>query len=191
MRARLALDVSGSVVTLREVRLRAKPQAFLDISPSATVPCLQTAQGVIDESLDIMLWALARHDPEGWLVMPDAGQDWIARADGPFKSALDRTKYPNRHPGSDPLAARAQAAAFLGDLDAALDDWIFDAPSLADMAILPFVRQFAMIDRAWFDAQPWPDLRRWLDRFLASPALARIMVRLDPWAPGDPPVQFP
>ena len=191
MRARLALTVSGSQVVLREVVLRDKPQAFLAVSPSATVPCLQTADAVIDESLDIMRWALARSDPDGWLAMPDAGWDWIAQADGPFKHALDRTKYATRYPDEDPQAHRAAAHDFLAQLDAQIDGWIFGRISLADMAILPFVRQFAFIDKPLFDAQPWPDLHSWLDRFLNSAEFADVMVKYPAWSEGDPPVCFP
>lgn len=181
IRARLALHVADVRVDHREVVLRDKPDAFLAASPSGTVPCLQTRDGVIDESRDIMLWALGRHDPEGWLDMPDAGNDWIDRCDGPFKHALDRTKYATRYPGEDPQAHRAQACAFLRDLNAQIDPWIFAKPTLADMAILPFVRQFAFIDKDWFDAQDWPALRGWLAQFLADARFAAIMQKHAPW----------
>lgn len=191
MRARLALLSSGVTVELREVVLRDKPAPFLAASPSGTVPCLVTADGVIDESLDVMRWALAQSDPEAWLEMPDAGRDWIARADGPFKAALDRTKYAARYPDCDAVEQRRLASVFLVDLDRQIDGWMFGRPTLADHAILPFVRQFALIDRSWFDAQPWPDLHRWLARFLASERFARIMPKFPPWQEGDAPVPFP
>jgi glutathione S-transferase len=191
MRARLALQVSGVAVELREVVLRDKPQAFLDVSPSATVPCLVTEAAVIDESLDIMLWALKENDPEGWLAMPKQGYAWIERADGPFKQALDRTKYETRYPGSDPTAERAKASVFLSDLNAQIDTWMFGRESLADNAILPFVRQFAFIDKDWFDAQPWPNLQAWLKRFLASPYFAAIMDKYPAWREGDASTYFP
>lgn len=191
MRARLAIAAAQTPVHLREVVLRDKPQAFLSASPTATVPCLVTETGPIDESLDIMKWALAQNDPEGWLDMPPEGHDWITRADGPFKDALDRTKYATRYPDVDPQEQRAKAAAFLQDLDAQLGDWIFDRPTLADYAILPFVRQFAFIDRAWFDAQDWRALRGWLDRFLTAPRFESVMSKYPQWQPGDTPVSFP
>ncbi|MFN3227248.1 MAG: glutathione S-transferase N-terminal domain-containing protein, partial [Hyphomicrobiales bacterium] len=137
MRARLALQVSGVAVELREVVLRDKPQAFLDVSPSATVPCLVTEAEVIDESLDVMLWALKQNDPEDWLAMPKEGYTWTERADGPFKQALDRTKYETRYPGSDPTAERAKASVFLSDLNDQIEEWMFGRESLADNAILP------------------------------------------------------
>jgi len=191
MRARLAIGSAGLAVELREIVLRDKPAAFLNASPSATVPCLVTTDCVIDESLDVMIWALQQRDPEGWLRMPKAGFEWIARADGPFKDALDRTKYANRYPGVDPASQRGIAASFLTDLDQTIGDWIFDRPTLADFAIVPFVRQFAFIDKDWFDAQPWPGLQNWLARFLESDRFARIMEKYPRWQPGDPPVAFP
>ncbi len=191
MRARLALAVSGQQVDLREVVLRDKPDAFLQASVSGTVPCLVTPDGVIDESLEIMRWALARHDPLGWLRMPQAGWDWIARCDGPFKHALDRTKYATRYPDEHPAEHRAFAHAFLTELDAQIDGWIFGTPSIADFAILPFVRQFAFVDKPLFDAQPWPDLHNWLSRFLDSAPFAETMLKYPQWQPGDPVMPFP
>lgn len=191
MRARLALQAANSTVELREVVLREKPQAFLDASPSGTVPCLVQAGGIIDESLDIMRWALAQNDPHGWLDMPEEGYDWIARCDGPFKHALDRTKYANRYPEEDPDDHRAVACTFLRGLDAALDPWLLDRPSIADYAILPFVRQFAFIDKPWFDAQPWTDLQAWLEAFLQSPEFSATTQKFQQWYAGDAPIFFP
>lgn len=191
MRARLALHVTRTPVMLREIVLRDKAPAFLAASPSGTVPCLVLGSNVIDESIDIMRWALALDDPHGWLDMPPEGEAWIERADGPFKHALDRTKYATRYPDEDATEHRALACAFLTDLDTQLDPWLFDRPSLADYAILPFVRQFAFIDKDWFDAQPWPDLHNWLARFLASEGFAAIMQKYPKWQTGDPEITFP
>ena len=191
MRARLALVAASIPVHLREVVLRDKPAAFLAASPSGTVPCLVDGEVVIDESLDIMVWALERHDPRGLLDMPAVGWDLIAECDGPFKQALDRTKYATRFPDADPVAERSRAGAFLTQLDAQIESHLFDRPTLADAAILPFVRQFAFIDKRWFDAQEWPHLQRWLDRFLTSDAFATIMPKFPQWQAGDPPVIFP
>ncbi len=191
MRARLALASALQPVELREIVLRDKPAAFLKASPSATVPCLVTSAQVIDESLDIMIWALRQSDPEHWLKMPDSGWDWIARADGPFKQALDRTKYASRYPEEDATEQRQQAALFLSDLDQQIDTWIFDLASIADYAILPFVRQFAFIDKPWFDAQPWPSLQAWLERFLTSSRLEAIMQKYPQWQDGDEAMLFP
>ncbi|MBB3994273.1 glutathione S-transferase [Sulfitobacter undariae] len=191
MRARLALLVSAQQVELREIVLRDKPAAFLDTSPSGTVPCMVAGDTVLDESLDIMIWALERNDPQGWLNMPAAGRDLIARADGPFKHALDRTKYATRYPDEDANHHRMQACEFLNDLDAQLGIWLFgDRPTLADYAILPFVRQFAFIDKSWFDAQPWPALHLWLSRFLDSDEFSAVMHKYPQWHVGDDPQLF-
>ncbi|MEL7013032.1 MAG: glutathione S-transferase [Pseudomonadota bacterium] len=193
MRARLAVLSAGQSVELREILLRDKPDAFLTTSPSATVPALRLGQTVIDESLDIMVWALKENDPERLLDMPEEGWDVIAANDGPFKQALDRTKYATRYPDHDPATQRRKAATHLLELEALLDQtgWLFKPhPTLADYAVLPFVRQFAHIDRAWFDAQDWPNLIAWLDQFLTSGAFQRIMVKYKPWSGNDPPVWF-
>ena len=194
MRARLAILASGLSVELREIVLREKAPEFLASSPKGTVPVLVTPTGVIEESFDVMLWALERSDPQGWLEMPEAGYDWIARCDGPFKTALDHTKYAVRYPDLDPEQERGRAAEFLADLNLQINrpDWLFGPKcTLADMAIVPFVRQFANSDRSWFDAQPWPNLQRWLVRFLASARFAKIMTKYPKWQAGDPPVLFP
>jgi len=194
MRARLAIASAGIAVNLREVVLRDKPAAFLATSPSATVPCLAASDRVIDESLDIMLWALAQNDPEGLLDMPDAGHALISDTDGPFKTALDRYKYHTRYVDADLEAERTKASGHLDSLNARLagQDWLFGpTPRLADLAILPFVRQFAMTDKPWFDAQDWPDLHRWLEAFLGSERLAAIMVKYPQWQETDAPTLFP
>jgi len=182
MRARLAIAVAGVVVEPREILLRDKPAAFLAASPSGTVPCLVTQAGVIDESLEIMVWALRQNDPEGWLDMPQAGYDWVVRGDGPFKHALDRVKYANRHPAPVVAQAQSEATRFFEDLEAQMGLWIFDRANLADYALLPFVRQFALVDKPWFDAQPIPRVQAWLARFLASDRLALVMEKQAVWA---------
>lgn len=191
MRARMALWVAGITVELREVKLAAKPPALLAASPKGTVPVLVLAVGtVIEESLDIMRWALAQHDPEGWLARDDAGL--IAANDGPFKHHLDRAKYPGRYEGDDGATDhRAAALALLAPLEARLADAPFLAGAsrgLTDIALLPFVRQFAAIDPAWFAAQPLPRLQDWLDGLLASDLFAAIMPKFAPWQEGDAPV---
>ncbi len=183
IRARLAVAVSGVQVELRDILLREKPAAFLAVSPSGTVPCLVTRDGVIDESLDVMIWALNQHDPDGWLKMPKAGWGWISRADGPFKAALDQVKYASRFDAAKVAVARAEAMAFLEELEAVLDLWIFDQPSLADFALLPFVRQFAFIDKPWFDAQALPKVQAWLAHFLASDRFSEVMKKRPLWQP--------
>lgn len=193
MRARLAIAASAQKVELREILLRDKAPEFLATSPSGTVPCLKVDDQVIDESLDVMKWALGQNDPQNWLDMPDEGHALIATADGPFKQALDRTKYHVRYADADPEAERAKAYAFLADINDQLGPkaYLFkDSPSLADMAILPFVRQFANIDKPRFDADVGPNTARWLESFLASDRFAAIMPKYPVWASGDAPTFF-
>ena len=192
MRARLALAVSGVDYELREVSLKSKPDELLAASPKGTVPVLVLPGGqVIDESLDIMHWALAQNDPDGWLKHPlDEMLALIAGNDGQFKQALDRYKYPNRYTlESDgdtqafALAQRLKAENWLAKLEPRLSlGWLFgNQPSLADMATLPFVRQFAHTDAAWFAAQPWPQLRAWLTYFEASALFESVMAKHKSW----------
>lgn len=199
MRARLALAVSGQACELREVVLRNKPAALLQASPKGTVPVLVLTDGqVLDQSLDIMCWALARSDPAAWLA-PSHGTvndmlALIAECDGPFKQALDRTKYPSRYPGVDPAVSRAEAMQWLQRLEARLQSQPFlvgDQTALADMAIAPFVRQFAAIDVDWWQAQPWPQVQQWLAQWQNGALLASVMEKLPPWVEGTAGVVFP
>lgn len=193
MRARAAILCAGVTVELREILLRDKPGAFLQTSPSATVPALRQGEMVLDESLDIMVWALEQRDPLGLLDMPQDGWQAIEANDGPFKEALDHTKYASRHPDLDPTIVRAKASSYLSHLNDRLKGQMAlfgDQPTLADHAIWPFVRQFANTDCAWFDAQPWPDLIAWLERFTEREMFTKIMVKYPPWVEGDTPIQF-
>ncbi|PUA97187.1 glutathione S-transferase [Acidovorax sp. 107] len=199
MRARLALAVSGQACELREVVLKNKPQGLLLASPKGTVPVLVLPSGqVLEQSLDIMLWALAQHDPEGWLN-PSNGTvadmlALIAECDGPFKQALDRCKYPGRYPDADAALARAQAVDWLQTLESRLTECtgLFgDRATLADMAIAPFVRQFAGIDAAWWSAQPWPRLQAWLAQWQSNPLFDHVMPKLPAWLDGTEGVLFP
>lgn len=198
MRARMALIVAGMQCELREILLSDKPQAMLDISPKGTVPVLLFPDGsVMEESLDIMLWALTQTDVTAWLS-PGAGtlDDMLAligRNDDDFKPHLDRYKYPNRYEAeqTDPLQHRTAACAFLGELDALLDagDFLFGPhPSLADIAIFPFVRQFAATDPDWFSKLELPRLQAWLTGWKNSDLFADAMHRHHPWNNGDTPV---
>lgn len=194
MRARLAIQSSGQPVALREILLKDKPAPFLAASPKGTVPVVQDGLRVIEESRDVMLWALAKNDPEGWLDMSDEGYALIDECDGPFKKALDHTKYAVRYPELDETEEREKALAFLRKLDARLQDTPFlmgARRTLADMAILPFVRQFANSDRTWFDAQGLAAVSKWLDDFLTSDRFRAIMVKYQPWQEGQDQVIFP
>ena len=189
MRARLAIAVGGTGCVLREVKLSAKPEAMLAASRKGTVPVLVLPDGkVIDESLDIMPWTLAKRDPECWLEGDDPAL--IGRNDGPFKHNLDRYKYPERY-GVDPLKHRAMGMEFLRELDGRLDrtsQLCGPVRSMADAAIMPFVRQFAAVDQTWFSDQPLDRLKVWLADHISSELFSMIMLQVAPWSPGDKPV---
>ncbi len=195
MRARLALHISGAVYEHREVVLKHKPAHMLALSPKGTVPVLwlTSAAGdrVLEQSLDIMLWALREQDPLGWLPSADAAMTdalgLIAHNDGPFKRQLDRYKYPNRSGLDSGSADRDEAALWLRRLDARLRAQPFLAGKhfgLADAAVAPFVRQYAHTDPAWFASQPWAALAAWLTAFERSALFEAIMQKHVPWQPA-------
>lgn len=194
MRARLALNSSKLGVELREIILRDKPEHMLEVSPKGTVPVMILPQGkVIDESLDVMLFALGQNDPEH-LLDPDAANlddmlSLISEFDGSFKTALDRYKYANRHENVDVDDERKIASEHLMELEVLLvkgEGYLFgDRISLADLAIFPFVRQFANVDKDWFDDQPWPNLIKALDSFVSSDRFISIMEKYARWQEGD------
>lgn len=200
MRARMALSVTKRVCALREVALKDKPAAFLETSPKATVPVLALPDGnVLEESLEIMLWTLEQDDPEAWLTPEQDGRDemmaLISVSDGDFKHHLDRYKYATRYAeGTDPISHRAKGAQFLEALEARLQNtrYLFgNRACLADIAIFPFVRQFANTDRDWFDAQPLPSLQTWLNEFLESERFQSVMKKEPVWHPDAPVTLFP
>ncbi|MBX7483315.1 glutathione S-transferase [Qipengyuania qiaonensis] len=183
MRARMALSVSGARHEHREVVLRDKPVQMLEASPKGTVPVLVTDDGqVIEESLDIMRWALALHDPENWLQHDDAAL--VERNDGSFKHHLDRYKYSTRYANADPEEHRGAALRILGHLEQRLTESAYlcaDKRGFADIAIFPFIRQFANADREWFDAQELPKLQDWLADLVGSDLFERVMQKHPQW----------
>jgi glutathione S-transferase len=199
IRARLALDVSGQCCELREIVLRDKPEALLRASPKGTVPVLIDTDGeVIDESLDIMLWALRRNDPEHWLHAQRGTLEemlsLIRRFDDEFKANLDRYKYPDRFPGASAELNRQAGSQFLLELEERLQGATYlcgDRAALADMALASFVRQFANVDVKWFAAQAWHRLHYWLSSIVDSPRFVRVMQPVGVWTPGCAGVQFP
>ena len=198
MRARLAVRSSGVGVRLREIVLRNKPEEFLAASAKGTVPVLVDPGGnVIDESLDVMFWALGQADPEDWLAIwrqdPDHCRHYLDQLDGPFKTHLDRYKYASRYikdgDADDDIKAttlhhRTEGAAFISALDKVLAEkhYLSGArPGLLDYATLPFIRQFRIADMDWFDARDWPALHPWLQDFLTSDRFADIMQKYPQW----------
>jgi len=199
MRARMAIASAGTTVALREVLLRDKPAEMLRLSPKGTVPVLLLADGeVIDESLDIMHWALQINDPERWLpdspAMQTDSDTLITRNDGEFKTHLDHYKYAVRHPEHPPETYRDRADDFLGELENRLRHHPFllnDRPTLTDIAIFPFIRQFAFVDHDWFDQSPYPRLQAWLTTLLGTPTFSHIMVKQPVYTTGAPLQVFP
>jgi glutathione S-transferase len=180
MRARMGLKTAGIEVELREISLREKPKHMLQVSPKATVPVLVLTDGqVIDESLDIMLWALAQCDPEGWLTIElDAAKRLIQQCDTQFKRALDGYKYPERFPDQSQSEHRADGEVFLSDLERRLTQhsYLFgDTPSFADVAIFPFIRQFAAVDSHWFEQSKYIRVAVWLQGWKKSELFNSVM----------------
>lgn len=186
MRARMALSQAGIAVQCVDINLRDKPAHLVQISPKATVPVLQLVDGtVLEQSLDIMFWALNQQDSENWLMAESADLQKVAAAlvaenDGSFKQALDRYKYPERYPEHTKLSYRLKGECFLQKLEHCLQaqsQLCQQGISLADIAIFPFVRQFAAVDSQWFAASPYPRLRDWLEGHLASTLFKTIMAK--------------
>lgn len=185
MRARLALRYAGCPVQVREVSLKAKPAELLALSPKGTVPVLDTGEQVLEESLDIMRWALAFDDPQDWRLTSDpAGalqaDELIARNDGTFKAQVNLYKYAERYPRFDREHYRREAEPWLAELELLLADrpyLLATHPSLADAALLPLMRQFAGVQPQWFAEAPYPRLRAWLQGWLESPLFQSIMAR--------------
>ncbi len=194
MRARLSIAASGLQVELREILLRDKAPAFLAASPKGTVPVVVDGDQVIEESLDVMEWALGQRDPEDLLYAGSQARKLIERCEAEFKGHLDRFKYAVRYEDVDPEAERKLASTYLRELDQRLDGQAYlfgDRIGMADIGIAPFVRQFANTDRAWFDAQDWPNLIRWLDAFINSDRFQSIMTKYPKWEEGDAETLFP
>ena len=196
IRARLAIAASAIKVELREIELRNKPEQLLTISTKGTVPVLHLADNtVIDESLEIMFWALAQNDPFNWLepIRLSSCSELIEYNDGKFKYFLDRYKYADRYPDHTILYYRERAEQFLGMLEKQLRQTQYlcsNQFSFADAAILPFVRQFAAVDPHWFQNSPYKAVHQWLQIFLNSELFESVMIRYQPWAINNRTILF-
>lgn len=200
IRARMALRYSGLRVELREVILRDMPLELLACSPKATVPVLVLPDAtVLEQSRDIMDWALAQHDPDRWRPQPGSSdaaeaQRLIEANDNDFKPQLDRYKYADRYPQYPAVWYRSQGERFLDGLEQRLarHAWLSgECMGIADVAIFPFIRQFALVDRAWFAASPRVKLRDWLDGLQQAELFTAVMFKYPPWRSGDPVSLFP
>ena len=200
MRARMALVTSGIPCVLREVDLKNKPPELLEISPKGTVPVLVLPDGgLVDESLDIIYYAVGENDPEGWSNVTDKEQDIIdtlvEHNDTAFAPLLTKYKYFERYPEQSQTEYLQQLEeAFLREFEEQLSKqpyMVTDHVTVADIAMFPFIRQFALVDKAWFAEAPYPRLRSWLQGFLDSPVFERVMQKYAPWKAGDVEAQFP
>lgn len=198
IRARMALHYAAINIELREVILKDKPASMIVASEKATVPVLVLNSGeVLEESLDIMFWSLAQRDIDSWLPEDESQKErihsLITKNDFEFKPWLDRYKYYERYPEQDRDFYCQKACEFLVSLEDSLQSQAYllsEAPSLADIAIFPFIRQFANSDRSFFDQSPYPKLKAWLNYFLASPSFDRVMKKYSQWHEGDSIIVF-
>ncbi len=194
----MAIAAANIRCELREVSLSNKPEQMLSVSGKGTVPVLQLeGDRVIEESLQVMEWALSQSDPENWL-QADAGetQKLIAMNDGEFKASLDRYKYHVRFPEQSQLMYRQQAEQFLQLLEDRLEihegkALLADRPCLADIAIFPFIRQFSRVDIDWFSVSPYPLTRQWLQKLEATDRFKLVMKKYKEWQIGAEAVYFP
>ena len=193
MRAHMALKYSGLKVELREVDLKNMPDEALLKSAKATVPILVLADGsIIDESWDIMKWALAQNDPDNWL---DEANDNLLAAeiltetnDFSFKADLDHYKYANRYPEHTEEYYRVACEEFIEELEDMLTENKFlltNKLTLADISVFPFVRQFSLVNKAWFNQRPYPKVQRWLDTLVNSDLFQHIFQKHDVWKAGN------
>ncbi|MBU3628718.1 glutathione S-transferase N-terminal domain-containing protein [Polynucleobacter sp. AP-Reno-20A-A9] len=186
MRARMALKYAGIQVEHREIELRNKPQSMLQISPKGTVPVLCINDLVLDQSLDIMRWALQQSDPHGWTDIDESiAKAWIEKNDGPFKILLDQYKYPNRFLELEPEAVLDEALQLmLFPMEQALQQSQYLLGSRltwVDIAIFPFIRQFSMVNPNRFEKLPIPAVKRWLTERLESELFDSVMQKHPIW----------
>lgn len=188
IRARMALAYANVQCELRELILRDKPADMLKHSPKGTVPVLITADGkVVDESLAVMLWALEKNDPNNWRHNLATDLEIIELNDRVFKPLLDRYKYADRHPELSEQQHRELTLPYIKSLNESLIEHNFltaDHIGLADIALFPFIRQYAWVNKAWFDQLPLSQLQQWLDYFLNSSLFHQVMKKYQPFNQG-------
>lgn len=198
IRARMALVISGIHCELREVKLQNKPEQMIAVSRKGTVPVLVLEdQQVIDESLDVMRWALSQSDPDNWLSGDTTeGRNFIQRNDDDFKPRLDQYKYHVRFPEHPQEYYRIEAEKFLQDLNLQLNDTVGEGLlgegiSITDVAIFPFIRQFSRVDSDWFNRSPYPDLKKWLSDIENGELFRSVMKKYSVWKGSEKGVDFP
>lgn len=179
MRARMALKIAEIEVEIREISLRNKPRHMLQISTKGTVPVLLLPDGdVIDESLAIMLFALQAHAMGANIHADARAYDLVLENDSSFKRALDAYKYPERNKNKTQEQHRADGEVFLQKLENLLQKDTFllgGEVGIADIAIFPFIRQFAAVNPAWFEKAPYSTLKKWLSDWINSDLFTSVM----------------
>lgn len=199
MRARIAIYKSQRPVLLRDIVLSDKPPEMLSASPKGTVPVIVTPDGkVIEESLEVMLWALAQSDPDDLLFCADEAQFGIALNlihifDNEFKPCLENYKCAKRYSEPNLTQCRQACEKYIQQLEALLithSYFIADRESLADIALLPFIRQFARVERQWYREAPYPHLKHWLNRYLQSKMFSKVMTQYPLWLETGENVRF-
>jgi glutathione S-transferase len=193
IRAHMALKYSAQNIILRDVELNNLPPEALAVSPHATVPSLVlSVNEFIDESWDIVKWAVQQNDPLNWL---GENNEYLRQAemlvetnDFSFKADLDHYKYADRHPEHTQEYYRLRCEAFIEELSEMLEENDFllaQSITMADIALFPFVRQFALVDKNWFDQSPYPALQRWLNTMLATPWFREAFKKRVTWKSGS------
>lgn len=203
MRARIAIYNSQQAVIMRDIVLSNKPVEFISASPKATVPTLVLPNNhVIDESLDVMLWALQQSDPKQLLrLAPQHAAnsqqhsmlELIHTFDSEFKPCLEAYKCAKRYHESNKYECRQACEVYIQRLENALSKHRFildDNESMADIAIMPFIRQFAKVERKWYIQAPYPHLKRWLVQYLQSAMFTKVMAKYPLWTPAQDPIVF-
>ncbi len=197
MRAHMALKYAGIKVELREVDLTAMPEDLLEISAASadevTVPVLLLENNsVMHESWDIVKWALQINDPDNYSgsnneFLLDA-EILVETNDFSFKTDLDHYKYADRFPEHSMQYYRELCEEFIEELEEKLlvhEFLLAQKMSLADIAVFPFVRQFSLIDKNWFDQAPYPEIQRWLTTIIDSTLFENVFQKHKNWQPGD------
>jgi glutathione S-transferase len=182
----MALKYAGIEYEHREIVLRNKPQSMLQVSPKGTIPVLCVGEHILEQSLDIMRWALDRSDPNGWLQIDNLiAEDWLQKNDGPFKTLLDQYKYPERYPHLNrEKILQAAIELMLRPMEVALESSAYllgNQLSWVDIALFPFLRQFAMSDQKRFEALPFTRLQNWLGRHIESELFNSVMHKHPAW----------
>jgi glutathione S-transferase len=177
------------------VLLKDKPADLTAVSPKATVPVLVLPDGqILEESLDIIDWALNQSDPLHWARGRAGATDWVQRCDGELKMWLDRYKYADRFPEASAEHYRQKAEQTLQHMENAFEAhrWLGGvSASVADVAVFPFVRQFAAVEPQWWTQAPYPKVRAWLAYWLDSTLFASVMEKYPRWEPEQPITLFP